>query len=283
MSTKTHFETNIIQRYKNGESSYRISKDEKCSYNAVLRELKRKGINTGLRFWNEKEIEKLKNVYSVNSKEELLKEFPDRNAKSIGTMANKLGLKKREYEKVCEGCRKRFTIKFRGKCGYKQGLCSKCSKRKWECGNLENGLKRKKQWLLRNPAYMKQYVRRPEVKKRVNIYLKQLRKTSPKYHLDCNMGMAIYMALKQKKNGRQWESLVDYTVEELMVHLEGGFDENMTWENYGTYWHIDHIKPRSLFKYTSSDDLEFKNCWSLKNLQPLEKSANLKKSNTFQL
>jgi len=42
----------------------------------------------------------------------------------------------------------------------------------------------------------------------------------------------------------------------------------------------NHIRPRSLFKYNSPEDSEFKECWVLKNLQPLEKTANLRKSNT---
>ena len=53
----------------------------------------------------------------------------------------------------------------------------------------------------------------------------------------------------------------------------------MTWDNYGSYWWIDHIKPRSLFKYEKPEDKEFKECWALKNLQPMEKIANIKKGN----
>jgi len=96
MTTRTQFKTNIVERYKNGESSYQIGKSEGCSYNAVLRELKRKGINTGLMFWPKKEIEKLKKLYPVIFEEELLKGFPNRTKKSIEATARKLGLKKRK-------------------------------------------------------------------------------------------------------------------------------------------------------------------------------------------
>lgn len=94
MTAKTQFKTDIVKRYKNGESSYQISEDEGCSYNTVLRELKRKGINTGLCFWTKKEIEKLKELYPVTCVEELLEEFPTRKKESIRKMANKLGIKK---------------------------------------------------------------------------------------------------------------------------------------------------------------------------------------------
>ena len=55
----------------------------------------------------------------------------------------------------------------------------------------------------------------------------------------------------------------------------------MTWDNYGSYWWIDHIKARSHFKYKTAKDPEFKECWVLENLQPMEKIANMKKSNNY--
>ena len=55
----------------------------------------------------------------------------------------------------------------------------------------------------------------------------------------------------------------------------------MTWENQGSYWHIDHIKPKSLFEYDSIDHPEFKKCWSLDNLQPLEAKENMRKNNKY--
>ena len=33
----------------------------------------------------------------------------------------------------------------------------------------------------------------------------------------------------------------------LKLWFEFQFDETMNWENPGTYFHIDHVKPRSLF------------------------------------
>jgi len=66
-----------------------------------------------------------------------------------------------------------------------------------------------------------------------------------------------------------------------MKHIESQFDENMTWENYGSYWHVDHIKPQSLFEFESADDDGFKKCWALENLQPLSAKENWKKGNKY--
>ena len=110
---------------------------------------------------------------------------------------------------------------------------------------------------------------------------KTRRQIDIKYRLDSNMGSAISSCLKRKKLGISWTNLVDYKMEDLVRHFELKFDRNMNWDNYGSYWCIDHIKPKSLFKYESADQKEFKDCWSLDNLQPLEKKENIVKSNHF--
>jgi len=110
-------------------------------------------------------------------------------------------------------------------------------------------------------------------------YMK-IRRNLPKRKLDSCMASAIYQVLKTKKAGRRWESLVGYTIEDLIKHLESKFEPWMTWDNYGE-WEIDHKKPKSLFNYEIAEDIEFRKCWALENLQPLEKSANRKKHNKY--
>jgi len=112
-------------------------------------------------------------------------------------------------------------------------------------------------------------------------YQKQVRMKNPHYRVHQSFASSIYRALKDKKAGRKWEDLVGYSMNDLMQHLQKQFDSNMNWDNYGSYWHIDHIKPKSLFNFENVEDEEFKKCWSLKNLQPLEKSANLRKWNHY--
>ena len=88
------------------------------------------------------------------------------------------------------------------------------------------------------------------------------------------LSIGIYMSLKDAKANRHWEDLVPYTLQELKEHLEKQFTPEMSWDNKNEYWEIDHIIPKNQFKFSSADDKDFKICWSLANLRPLEKIAN---------
>ena len=118
-------------------------------------------------------------------------------------------------------------------------------------------------------------------KEKINKYYKERRKRDIKFRLHGVFSSAIWMALKERnvsKNGHSWEKILKYTTQDLIEHLERQFRDGMNWNNYGKYgWHVDHIKPKSLFDFTSYEDEEFQECWSLENLQPLWAEENLKK------
>lgn len=102
-------------------------------------------------------------------------------------------------------------------------------------------------------------------------------RTYPLFKLRANCSRLIHHALKDKKNNLSILKFLPYTVEELKRYLESKFDSKMSWDNYGSYWHIDHIVPQSKLPYNSMNDENFIKCWSLSNLQPLEAIQNMKK------
>jgi len=65
---------------------------------------------------------------------------------------------------------------------------------------------------------------------------------------------------------------------DLVAHIEKQFRPGMAWDNYGISWHIDHKTPVAAFNFTTPDDIDFKRCWSLQNLQPLPAHENIIKS-----
>ncbi len=111
--------------------------------------------------------------------------------------------------------------------------------------------------------------------------IKEKMKIDPILKLNINMYWAITKALKRKKLtkcNKPYLDLVDFTLQELMNHVEKQFIDWMSWENYWK-WHLDHIIPKSRFNYNSPFDKEFIECWSLKNFQPLWATDNLQKNN----
>jgi hypothetical protein len=65
------------------------------------------------------------------------------------------------------------------------------------------------------------------------------------------------------------------TIEFLKDWLESKFTPEMTWENYGPVWHIDHVKPLTAFDLT--DPEQAKAACHYTNLQPLPASENIRK------
>ena len=104
----------------------------------------------------------------------------------------------------------------------------------------------------------------------------KLIESNPQYKLRCNVGRRINFSLKDGKNGRGWEKLVGYTAKQLIKHLEKQFGLGMSWDNYGE-WHIDHEIPVSVFNFIKPEDIDFKRCWALSNLQPMWAYDNLSK------
>lgn len=65
------------------------------------------------------------------------------------------------------------------------------------------------------------------------------------------------------------------SIQEWKQYLESKFDENMTWENYGSYWHLDEVIPCTSWNF--SNEIEQKACFHYLNSQPLEAKINLSK------
>ena len=100
-----------------------------------------------------------------------------------------------------------------------------------------------------------------------------------------NIKTLINQKLKSRKiskDNQRTSEILGYSIIDLKEHLESQFHDGMSWDNYGLHgWHIDHIKPDSLFNYKSIADKDFKKSWDLNNLQPLWAKDNLKKGNKY--
>lgn len=132
--------------------------------------------------------------------------------------------------------------------------------------------------------YHKEYRARPEVKKKKSDWIKQKYKDNLSYRIHAIFAASMRQSIKDK-NRISCFDLVHYSLEQLKEHLQSQFESWMNWDNWGRYdpnrktWNIDHIIPVSSFSFDSYLDGNFKKCWSLDNLRPLETIENLKKGN----
>jgi len=171
--------------------------------------------------------------------------------------------------KICSKCKEIKSLsEFCSDKKNRDGLQSQCKTCK-----ISSVIKSRKKYYNNYKNYDKKY-------RKTEKYKEKNRKSYYKNRIARNMSRSMRKCLKKDKNGMSWELLVNYSLEELKIHLEKRFKEGMSWENYGK-WHIDHIKPVSSFNITSIYCDDFKECWSLDNLQPLWASENIKKSNIF--
>ncbi len=104
-------------------------------------------------------------------------------------------------------------------------------------------------------------------------------RTNLQHRLGSNMRRLIHSVMVRrsghKKAHRTFE-LIGCSIEALKVHLESQFTPEMSWENYGTYWEVDHKFPLARFDLTNP--VQQKLAFHFENLQPLEAIANRKKS-----
>ncbi len=83
---------------------------------------------------------------------------------------------------------------------------------------------------------------------------------------------SIWYFLKHNRHAKHVPRLIGCSRDELMAHLESKFSPEMSWENYGSFWEIDHIVPVSRFDiFTHSGRLQ---CYHFSNLQPLSGHDN---------
>jgi hypothetical protein len=69
--------------------------------------------------------------------------------------------------------------------------------------------------------------------------------------------------------------------DEARRHIEAQFRDGMTWENHGTVWEIDHIRPLASFDLL--DDAQKRAAMHFSNLQPLFVQENRAKSDKWEM
>lgn len=134
----------------------------------------------------------------------------------------------------------------------------------------------------KNSDYYKTWYQKNREKKLLSnkLYDEKRLSEDPEYKLRQRLRSRLTSSLKKYGKvpfkERNIHLLIGCSLAELRLHLEGLFKDDMTWENHGKLWHIDHKKPCSLFNLIDIE--EQRKCFHFSNLQPLYAIENLKKN-----
>jgi hypothetical protein len=67
------------------------------------------------------------------------------------------------------------------------------------------------------------------------------------------------------------------SIQEFREYVEQKWTSEMSWENYGKYWNLDHIYPLSKINWEDMDAVKY--VLNFRNIQPLLVAENSRKSN----
>jgi hypothetical protein len=150
-------------------------------------------------------------------------------------------------------------------------------KKKYYEENKNKVLNHNKKYRLNNSDKIKKHKKnyRKNNKEKIKKHFYSRLKKDINFKLIMTLRSRINQALKNNYKKSSTVNLLGCSIPELKQHLELQFTPEMTWQNYGYYWVIDHILPCAEFDLRNSEEQEI--CFAWWNLQPLEKIENLKK------
>lgn len=112
-----------------------------------------------------------------------------------------------------------------------------------------------------------QYLRNKRVHNK-NVYNDVVRKL--RAELSSRLGSLVPM------KGPKFIKFLGCSIDHFNLWLEFNMTADMTFDNHGEHWHIDHVIPCKFFDHSKPDEVAM--CWHWSNLTPLRKGDNMSKS-----
>lgn len=203
-----------------------------------------------------KECMKIKNKENSDRRRESQRKWREKNPDYMKEYAQTE--KRKEYEKQYYQKNREIYIK---------------RKQEWRKNNPEKDKEERKKYVENNKERVNKYHSEWKKNKRINDYEYKLKENASR-----RIRYELNTLLKGKKTKRTYEYL-GCSIDELKKYLETKFTGNMSWDNYGKVWHVDHIIPCA--SWNLSDEFENNCCWNFRNLQPLYASENQSKKDAY--
>jgi hypothetical protein len=96
--------------------------------------------------------------------------------------------------------------------------------------------------------------------------------TNINYRIKKSLASRLRNVLKKNDTTMNY---IGCNIKYLREWFEYNFTENMNWDNYGSYWSIDHIIP--VCKFYLTDENEKMRCWNWTNMMPVPIKFNSSK------
>lgn len=185
------------------------------------------------------------------------------------------------YTHICKDCSRKTTRKY----NKSESLTKNEYSKKYREDNKEKLDNYIKKWREQNTESVKVsksiYYKenKTRILEQVSLYQKERMKNDPLYKLSRGIRALILISFKNQftKKSKKTQEILGCSFEEFKIYLEEQFDENMNWDNQGSYWHMDHKKPISL----AMNDEEVYELNHYTNFQPLYWEDNLSKGNKY--
>ena len=183
-------------------------------------------------------------------------------------------------KKICSRCKEEkelseFHKETRGKFGVKS-KCSECItsiSNQWKKENSVREQESRRRWneankdRHREATYKWREENADKHAKNVAEYQAYRKKTDPQFKLLSNMRSLLYNHLTRKdlKKHKKLEQYLCCSFKDFKSHIERQFTGDLAWNNYGSYWSIDHICPCN----QAQNEDELTKLQHFKNLRPM--------------
>lgn len=163
-------------------------------------------------------------------------------------------------------------------------MCSDCSRNKklnrcktYKQRNKEKIKEYNKTWKEQNKKEVSEYNKNYAIQNKEQIRLRTNKHMKYKRDTDINYKMKITMRNRFRKFylGKSISSkeVIGCSKDFFVKWIEFNFIGDMSWENHGSLWHIDHVLCCHLFDHTDENDVRI--CFNWQNTRPLFAKQNL--------
>ncbi len=180
-----------------------------------------------------------------------------------------------EKLKLCKYCNQELPLDYfrhnRCKCKecekscgrkYRQGIIGKQKAKEWTSNNKNKHKKLQSEWAKNN---------RQHLNNKFNLRWKN--DVEFKIKKSCQKHLLNNLKNKQKSTMKYFSCDINFFIE----WIEFCFTKNMTINNHGTIWHLDHVIPVSTFDLKNQDEVYL--CFHYLNYMPLLAYDNTSKNN----